>query len=307
MTDVGTEDGVSIEPNERTQEGAVRTDADTGALEEALFFGGPDRLFGVTHRPAKPTVGVVICSPIHAELLRTYRREVLLARSLAAAGYAVQRFHYRGTGNSDGRLADITFESMVEDVDDAAVRLLAATGVERLAFVGIRLGAAVAAVSARSHGAVALVVWEPVLNAKRYFDEIFRGHLVSGLKSTDGAKRKPLQELRDRGTVDVLGYSIDRPLYDSVRARRLLDDVSQAPPNVLLVRIGGSKNLGGDQDSLVGRWREAGATVEVRQISRGEPWWFGLNPRDVEEEPDRMTGLVEVTSEWMQKRVPPRA
>lgn len=281
---------------------------DDGVREEAGFFGGPQRLFGVTYRPADPTVGVVICSPIHAELLRNYHREVMLARSLARAGYAVQRFQYRGSGNSDGEPADETFESLREDVETAAARLVETTGVGRVAFVGTRLGGVVAALTAQSTGGAALALWEPVLNADRYFREIFRGHLVSGLKkSEDGEDRKPQQELRETGSVDILGYSIDRPLHDSVRARNLLDDFADAPHDVLLVQIGGSKDLRPEYGSLVKRWEKAGVRVRAHQLDGSEPWWFGGTPQITNDDRDRASELEEVTTQWMQTSVPPRA
>lgn len=286
---------------------AVRT-GDGDVREEAAFFGGPQRLFGVTYRPADPTVGVVICSPIHAELLRNYHREVMLARSLARAGYAVQRFQYRGSGNSDGEPADETFDSLREDVETATARLVQTTGVDRLVFVGTRLGAVVAALTARSTGGAALALWEPVLNADRYFREIFRGHLVSGLKKReDGEDRKPHQELRDTGSVDILGYSIDLPLHDGVRARNLLDDVANAPPDVLLVQIGGSRDLRPEYGSLVERWEKAGVTVRSHQLDGSEPWWFGGTPQITDDDRDRASELEEVTTQWMLTSVPPRA
>ena len=49
--------------------------------------------------------GVVACPSIYQDLFAGYRDEVLLARSLAARGIAVQRFHYRGAGHSDGDVA----------------------------------------------------------------------------------------------------------------------------------------------------------------------------------------------------------
>jgi pimeloyl-ACP methyl ester carboxylesterase len=279
-----------------------------GIREEVGFFGGPDRLFGVTYRPQDPSVGVVICSPIHAELLRNYHREVILARSLARAGYAVQRFQYRGSGNSDGAPSEETFESLLEDVETAAARLVETTGVDRLVFVGTRLGAVLAAIVGATRGGVALAMWEPVLNADRYFREIFRGHLVSGLKkSEDGQERKPQEELRDTGSVDVLGYSIDRPLVESVQARRLLDDVAVVPAHVLVVQIGGARGLRAELGSLVDRWEKAGVSVQTHQLEGTEPWWFGGTPQISEDDRDRANELEEVTTQWMLTSVPPRA
>lgn len=289
-------------------ETAVRIDANDDVREEVAFFGGSERLFGVTYTPADPSVGVVICSPIHAELLRNYYREVVLARALARAGYAVQRFQYRGSGHSDGDPADETFESLLADAETASARLVETTGVDRLVFVGTRLGAALAAVAARSKGGAALAMWEPVLNADRYFREIFRGHLVSGLKKhEDGEERKPQQELRETGSVDILGYPIDRRLHDSVRARNLAEDVAAAPPHVLLVQIGGSRGLKAESASLVERWGRSGVLVHTHQLEGSEPWWFGGTPQISEDDKERTRELEEVTTQWMLASVPPRA
>ncbi len=286
---------------------AVRVDATDGVREEVAFFGGAQRLFGVTYAPDQPTAGVVICSPIHAELLRNYRREVVLARSLARLGYAVQRFQYRGAGNSDGDPADTTYESLCEDAGAAADRLVEMTGASQLVFAGTRLGAVVAASAGRMAGARALAMWEPVLNGDRYFREIFRGRLVSGLKTSEDGDRKPQEELDATGSVDVLGYSVDRPLHDSIRARRLLDEAAAAPPHALLVQIGGSRSLRSEFASLVDRWRGAGVSVQTHQMEGSEPWWFGGTPQISGEDPDRAGELTEVTTRWMLQSVPPRS
>ncbi len=79
----------------------------TGITEAAEFFGPPgERMLGLAHLPTSAASGVLVCSSIQAEFAKNYRREVLLARALARQGRAVGRFHYRGTGNSDGDSLD---------------------------------------------------------------------------------------------------------------------------------------------------------------------------------------------------------
>ncbi|MDP8959415.1 MAG: alpha/beta hydrolase, partial [Actinomycetota bacterium] len=129
---------------------ARRRLAGSGGWEEAWWF-GPDgqRLFGFLHLPeGRPRAGIVVCSPLHAEFLRNYRREVLVARALAARGFAVQRFHYRGTGSSDGQASEATYETMRQDALLAAGHVLERSGATRLGFLGTRWGALVAAAGA---------------------------------------------------------------------------------------------------------------------------------------------------------------
>jgi pimeloyl-ACP methyl ester carboxylesterase len=79
------------------------TDTSTGVSETAAFISSAAGLVLVhAHIPASPAQPpVVICSSVYEELRNNYRREVLLARRLAAAGAPVVRFQYRGFGNSD--------------------------------------------------------------------------------------------------------------------------------------------------------------------------------------------------------------
>lgn len=277
-----------------------RVDA-IGIVEEIGFVeSGGRQMFSALHRPeGASNAAVVICSPIQAEQLRNYRREVLLARELARQGLTVQRFHYRGSGNSDGSPADVTFETMLEDAR-TALRLLRERADGAIALVGTRLGAAVAAIVGREAGARALVMWEPIADTDRYFREIFRGRLVSELKHGEShGGRSPIDELRRSGQLDILGYSIDLPLYESVIARRPSDDLIEVPPHVLLVQIGGPSSLRPDYRALASAWSERGTSVLTHRLEGAEPWWFGSAPDMAGEEPDRAHEMVEVTSGWM--------
>ena len=72
--------------------------------EEIEFFGETESLFGCRHMPASTdaSAGVVICSPLFTDATVNSHREMRVGRWLARAGIVAQRFHYRGTGESDG-------------------------------------------------------------------------------------------------------------------------------------------------------------------------------------------------------------
>lgn len=276
-----------------------------GIVEEIGFVdSGGRQMFSALHRPDRaPSASALICSPLQAEQLRNYRREVLLARELARQGLAVQRFHYRGSGNSDGSPADMTFETMLEDAR-TALGLIQDRTDGAIALVGTRLGASVAAIVGREIDASALAMWEPVADADRYFREIFRGRLVSELKHGDSrGGRSPIDELRQDGQLDILGYAIDLPLYESVIVRRASDDLAEVPPNVLLVQIGGPSSLRPDYRALATAWVAKGVSVLTHRLEGAEPWWFGSAPEIAGEEPDRAQELMEVTSAWILQAV----
>jgi uncharacterized protein len=76
------------------------------------------QLIGVLHTPAKPrSRGVVIVPGAPQYRAGSHRQFLLLARDLAAAGFPVLRFDYRGMGDSDGLFAG--FEGVSSDLKAA--------------------------------------------------------------------------------------------------------------------------------------------------------------------------------------------
>jgi alpha/beta superfamily hydrolase len=206
-------------------------------VEDRVGYAGrsPNRLFVVVHAPreAPATAALVVCAPILADVPADYRREVLLGRALAALGVAVVRFHYRGWGNSEGDASLTTFEALVADADVATAAAPAGVPPGRLAFLGTRVGALVAAAAARRHPAARLVVCEPVDGAD-YWREAERARRVRGMTgSGDGTAASADAELDRTGWFDLLGYRVDRALYESVRTRTLATELGPGPRPVL--------------------------------------------------------------------------
>ena len=99
------------------------TDAERGFREEVSFVN--DAMFTVTVTPLDEPRGLtLICPPLADDLVRNYRREVVLARRLARQGVASQRFQYRSTGNSLGDAQEMGWAQLVDDA--ANVRHLGA-------------------------------------------------------------------------------------------------------------------------------------------------------------------------------------
>jgi alpha/beta superfamily hydrolase len=136
---------------------------DTRAVhEEVEFFGGPDLIFGCRHVPRQPSLaGVVVCSPLPYHAGATYLADARLGRRLARSGVVVQRFHYRGTGHSDGDPAALTLEAMATDARAAIGQLQTRKGVEAVGLVGAAAGATVAALVARDMPGAPVALWEP--------------------------------------------------------------------------------------------------------------------------------------------------
>ncbi len=96
----------------------------TIARHAVAFPCGQDWLLGVVTRPDKPhSRGVIIVVGGPQYRTGSHRQFVLLANDLAARGYAVMRFDYRGMGDSTGEPR--TFENVREDLRSAVDYFLA--------------------------------------------------------------------------------------------------------------------------------------------------------------------------------------
>lgn len=147
-----------------------------------FFFGDKSRqLLGFHHQPtgkARPTA-VLCCHPAPQEYMRTYRAVKNLADGLARSGMHVLRFDWSGTGDSAGRVREARLETWQQDFALAAEELLDLSGARKLAIVGLRLGASIAALAcARPKAVVAdtLLLWDPVVSGAAWLDAAARAH-----------------------------------------------------------------------------------------------------------------------------------
>ncbi|MGH2806114.1 MAG: serine aminopeptidase domain-containing protein [Actinomycetota bacterium] len=257
-------------------------------------------MFGTLHLPAdEPATGVVVCGPLQAELLRNYRREVLLARRLAATGIAVKRFHYRGSGHSDGATSAVTLQTMVDDALAAAAEL-ERNGVGRIAFMGTRWGAVVAARAAATRGAP-LLMWEPVMQASRYFDEILRFRLMREINedpTSSLVQQDLIDELHLTGNVDVLGHTLELSLFESAAGTSLAGLVDDSTSPALLVQIGVGRSLRKEYVALAAGMRSRGADVTTEVVVDREAWWISGDRWPVHETHPPTEKLVDATVAW---------
>jgi alpha/beta superfamily hydrolase len=276
---------------------------DRDGTREIAQFHGPSgrRVLCVTHLPAEDAVaGLVVCSPIHAEFIQNYRREVSLGRRLAARGIAVQRFHYRGSGNSDGDIETMTFESMKADAFVTTERLKQRAGVSRLAFLGSRLGSVIAAQVASAFPEAALALWDPVIDVNQYFRDMGRYRLMHQLKgdSTGGVQRASIaEELRLQTVADVLGYSVSKGLYDSFAGRDLLTELGDTPRSLLLLQLGRAQHLRAEYEEARRRWMHLHFRIQTATVGDPEAWWFSTRPS--QDASQRGQELVEETIKWL--------
>ncbi len=162
----------------------------------AFFFGRADRsLFGVYHPPQGRTdrrAGIVLCSPMGQEYMRSHRAFRQLANLLSRKGYHVLRFDWFGTGDSMGSSTDFSIKASSEDLDAAIMELRANADLECVSLIGLRLGASIAAMGGVARPDVhRIVLWDPVVSGPSYLESLI-GDLQPEPEETVGALGFPL-------------------------------------------------------------------------------------------------------------------
>ncbi len=194
-----------------------------------VWFGPSERpLFGWFHEPegGRARAGVVLCPPIGDEERRVYLTYRKLAESLAAAGLAVLRFSYDGTGDSAGNLDDPErVEAWISSITEA-VDVVRVAGMEQVAVVGMRLGATLAtqAASAMDRNPDAIVLWDPCVTGRE-----FLRHQQVLLTTLDG--KPPIEE-----GVDTPGFHFSPTLAEEIRQLEIVPVANSGTRTLVLAR-----------------------------------------------------------------------
>lgn len=216
-------------------------------MDETPFFfsTGSYELFAIHHRPTgSPNgKGFVFCHPFMEEKLWAHRVYVSFARELASRGYSVLRFDHFGQGDSDGEFTALSLGTLVDDIEAATKQFRSLQpDLVSVGLLGLRLGGTVAALAAQKVGAVdQLVLWEPIVNGKRYMQEVLRANLTAQMAAHGRVlqDRKKLEELMREGeTINIEGYELGAELFDEVSGIDLLTDPLAGIRDVLVAQTG---------------------------------------------------------------------
>lgn len=132
------------------------------------------QIFGILHRPVideKPPIAVILhgfASSKHG----SNRCYVTLSEALAKAGIASLRFDFRGSGDSEGKLSEITFEDLITDAAFVIENLEVIEDIDtqRIALFGASLGGAIAILAAARTGKIkTMALWAPVASGELWY------------------------------------------------------------------------------------------------------------------------------------------
>ena len=163
------------------------------AMRESAEAFGEDGtvLRGMLHWPAAgpPALGMVMCGPFGERAQeRCPGDDPCGSSSLCREGFAVLRFDYRGTGESDGCIERTDRGQWAEDIRSAQCHLVARTGAAKVGLLGIRFGAALAALAGKDEASLPFfVAWSPLWNGHSYLEESLR-HLAATRLAVHGTR-----------------------------------------------------------------------------------------------------------------------
>ncbi len=219
--------------------------------------------------PARP-VGWVICHSLALEQVHLARMEVIVARSLAAAGFPVLRYHGRGYGDSEGG-GDIGLGTHLADATDAVELMRRIGGVERIGMLGARFGGAVAALVADRLELDLLGMWEPVSRGQQFIRDFLRTRVFSEMadqvqaEGSSGMERIR-EELQANGWADIKGFRLTREAHDEIARLDLTKDLTRFHGSALLVSISKSGKPSHGLTKLAEHLRSLDATCLVEAV-----------------------------------------
>lgn len=228
---------------------------------QPLYFGPLERpLFGHLHAvadTASASIGLVLCNPFGNEAICAHRSIRHLAERSARLGIPSLRFDYDGTGDSCGDdLGTDRIDQWVSNIRAAADELRRSTGVERVCFAGIRLGALLATLAARDYVQRAgLIAIAPVASGKAYVRELRL------LRRSIESKRN-IERSGQAGVLESAGFVLSEATQAALAAIDLLQDNSRLTMPVLM--LDRAELPAGEK--WLGRLRELDVQVEYAQV-----------------------------------------
>jgi dienelactone hydrolase len=258
---------------------------------------GPDEAirFGWYHAPVGKwrRSGVVICNPIGDDYVRAHRPLRHLAERLAAAGFAVLRFDFHGTGDSSGTERDPgRVAAWRADVGLAVDELRARASVASIAIVGLRLGATLAMAAAAARPVESLVLWSPFASGAAFVNETTRLHQMHKLLEPQSFAAEPSGW--SSGGAEALGFLLTPETVADLRPIDLLTVDKRPAARTLVI---GTANLPQEQ-KLLAHLRALGDEPDYQHLA-GQRFLMQI-PHKAELPTAVLTAIVE----WLSQRHP---
>ena len=257
-------------------EGTPAVATERPGLPQAFFLPTPTgQRFCLFHPPQGTPKGRVLYLHPFAEELNTTRRVVAQqARALAQIGFAVLQIDLLGCGESEGELADATWEAWLQDAQ-LAHDWLADKAQGPLWLWGMRSGCLLAgALAARLPQAPNLLLWQAVFNGQQMLQQFLRLH-AAGQWLGEGSKgESPAKALASGQPGDIAGYTLTPSLATGMGAARMQAVTTDAPGRLVWLETSTQPEPtpGPASAAHLDNWRAAGWAVNAQAVN-GPAFW----------------------------------
>jgi hypothetical protein len=241
--------------------------------------------------------GVIVCSPLGEEKVRTYRVLRNLSRLLCESGFTVIRFDYMGEGDSEGEFEESTLESRVSNALDAMGILQARTGCGEVMFLGLRFGGTLAVAAAAASGNhCGVVLWHPVVDCAAYFYDLLRSNLTlqtRAFKKVLYNREQLIERMKGGEVVDIEGYGMTWGFYRQGISLDLLEKAKAVRGDSLVVQISKGEIVQEDLMELHNRLRGNPGRHDFLTVPKEFQW------EDLKFYCPHPKGIFEKTREWL--------
>lgn len=220
---------------------------------------------------------VVIAPPLFEERKGAYAPLRRLAQRLAAAGHAVMRFDYRGSGESGGKPEARRWEHLCQDVAVVRKTLARLSGKRDSALLGLRGGATVCLQESIRTGGEAVVALAPLVSGAT---QVRLWRMRSKIKSElSGGGSSHVQASADTQVLDFDGFAVHPGFFDDVAKFDLAKDLGRLSCPGLVVQVSHREDAAPESVRLM----ETLGSRATLTCMRMEPFWDKID--DVETKP----------------------
>lgn len=259
---------------------------------EAVFLPvEPGQRLCLIHRPAAAARGTVVYVPPFGEEMNKSRRQVaVMARALAAIGYAVVLPDLYGCGDSSGDFGNADWTIWLHDIETLSRWAQEQYG-RPLWLWGLRAGALLATQVA---GIVDsnLLLWQPVISGRLHLTQFLRLKIANEALA-EAAGRAGTKEIHERlmagGCEEIAGYRLSSGLAKGLDAAELnLSDGYRGRVVWCEVMNSTEPALAPRSAAILENWRKRGLAVDSHAVG-GPSFWQTV-------EISECAALVETTS-----------
>jgi len=209
--------------------------------------------------------GVILIAPAPHENMRFFWSQKLLSQRLAESGFHCWMFDYRGTGDSEGSLANVQLMDWLVDCQLALDHARTKFAIKQCTVIGLRLGGWLAIELSRLTPVNRLVLVDPVINGDRYVIELDKMHQQMLYENPDS----PPYAAEQKHFEQRLGFSYPSQLHHDLEQIQLNFLASQCPKITTLISQ--------TDRSLVDQLPEGSRTLEIKEdLGWNQPWKLRL-------------------------------